>query len=272
MKLGQSLQNYFLTPDLQNIINASPKQIGSLEYDQWGFNTSVSHTTLGVVKKIYDLYYRTEAYGLENIPGSGRALIIANHSGFLPMDGVLIGVAMAFNPHGARIPRAMIERFFPTVPWLGNMLNSVGGVVGDAQNCIDMLNREEAVLVFPEGARGTGKGWRNRYQLQRFGTGFMHLAIETNTPIIPVGVAGCEESFPMIGNLSSLADALHVPYIPIGLPFPLPSKVVISFGKPMRFDLPAQNEHDIRQRVSEVKNAISALIETSRQIREKHAQ
>lgn len=258
--IQELLRRYLVPDELETIISSAPKPMGSLDYDRWGFNTETSRLGLGIAKRVYDHYFRTEAYGLEHIPRHGRVLIISNHSGYLPIDAVLIGVALSTNPHGARLPRAMMERFLPSVPYIGNLLNSVGAVVGEVQNCVEMLRQEEAVMVFPEGVRGTGKGFDKRYQLQRFGNGFMHLAIETNTPIIPVGVVGCEESMPMFGNIAPLARALSIPYVPVALPAPLPAKVTIHFGQPLRFHGPVENEQTVTGYVNEVKAAINGLI------------
>jgi len=151
---------------------------------------------------------------------------------------------------------------------VGNLMNALGAVVGEVQNCLDMLRNEEAIMVFPEGVRGTGKGYSKRYQLQRFGNGFMHLAIETNTPIIPVGVVGCEEALPMIGNLKGLARMMGVPYAPVALPLPLPTKVTIHFGKPLHFTGPIDNEDKVTAHVNEVKAAISSLLAEGLALRE----
>ncbi len=186
---------------------------------------------------LYENYFKVEAYGRENIPAQGRVLIIANHSGHLPLDGTLIGYSLLTNPYAPRVPRAMIERFFTGIPYIGNWMNNLGAVTGEVHNCYDMLKQNEAVIVFPEGVRGTGKGFAKRYQLQRFGNGFMDIAIETNTPIIPVGIVGCEEALPMFGNAKGLAQkfwfALCAYYF---TPFAIPArKSRLNFGEPMYF-------------------------------------
>jgi 1-acyl-sn-glycerol-3-phosphate acyltransferase len=258
--LKQALHRMLIPPRLEALLDATAKPVGSLGYDRWGFRSDTNRWGVGTAKLLYDHFFHAEALGLENIPASGRVLIISNHSGYLPVDAILIGVALCTNPHAPRMPRAMIERFLPTIPYIGNWMNAVGAVVGDVQNCIDMLNQDEAVMVFPEGVRGTGKGYLRRYQLQRFGCGFLNLALETGTPIVPVGVAGCEESLPMFGNIRALARAVALPYVPVALPFPLPTKVVISFGKPMHFSGPVVSEARTRAHVEEVKAAIRELI------------
>ncbi len=258
---GEAVYRRFVTPELDDLFARIPKPVGSFGYDPWGYNEDTAKFALGVIKWLYDHYFRVTAHGLEHIPDNGRVLIIANHSGQLPMDGVLVGCALATNELGPRFARAMIERFFPTVPWLGNWLNSVGAVIGDPLNCAKMLEREEVIIVFPEGIRGSGKPYRKRYQLQRFGNGFMHLAMQHNTPIIPVGVVGCEETMPSIGNLTPLAKLLGVPYIPIGPLLPLPARVYLNFGEPMHFEGCPENEDEITVRVEQVKARIGELIE-----------
>lgn len=260
------IKSLVVSKDLESHIDKMPKEVGSLGYDAWGFNSDINKIGVALFKKLYDHYFRVDADGLENIPKDGPCLIIANHSGQLPLDGTLIGIAMEMNPHSPRAPRAMIERFFPTVPFLGNLLNSVGAVIGDPLNCAKMLERGEAVIVFPEGIRGSGKLYNKRYQLQRFGNGFMHLAMKYNAPIIPVGVVGCEETIPAVANVKPLAKLLGVPYVPIALPFIFPAKVHLNFGKPMHFKNQAEEagreitEQEVTKQVEQVKSAIRSLI------------
>jgi 1-acyl-sn-glycerol-3-phosphate acyltransferase len=249
-----------VTPEIEQLVANIPKPLGSFGYDPWGYNEDRFKLALGVCKLLYEKYFRVTAHGLENIPRNGRLLLIGNHSGQLPMDGVLIGVALATNAAGPRLARAMIERFFPTVPWLGNYLNAIGGVIGDPVNCSKMLEMEEAIIVFPEGVRGSGKLYKHRYQLQRFGNGFMHLAMNHATPIVPVGVVGCEETMPAAFNLAPLAKLLGLPYLPV-VPslLPLPARVYFNFGKPMHFSACA-NETEVTERVEEVKDQLRQLI------------
>jgi 1-acyl-sn-glycerol-3-phosphate acyltransferase len=256
----EELHKRLVTPELEAMFARIPKPVGSFGYDAWGYNEQTFKLGMGVVRWLYEKYFRVVATGLENVPQQGRLLLIANHSGQLPMDGVLIGYALATNAHGPRAPRAMIERFFPTVPYLGNLLNGFGAVIGDPLNCIKMLEQDEAIIVFPEGVRGSGKLYRQRYQLQRFGNGFMHLAMHHDTPIIPVGVVGCEETMPSLANIAPLAKLLGVPYIPIGPLLPLPARVYLNFGKPLVFKGKAENEEQVTARVEQVKEAVREQI------------
>lgn len=254
------LPNVLSDDELETILSTMNKPVGSLEYDPWGYNRETVRKVVALFKWLYDRYFRVQAVGLENIPASGRCLIIANHSGQLPIDGMLLGFAVVTNPHGARAPRVMVERFFPSVPFLGNMLNGVGAVVGDPINARKMLEREEAIMVFPEGVRGAGKPWSQRYQLQRFGNGFMHLAIKHRTPIVPVGIVGCEESVPTPGHSKTLARLFGLPYFPVTLPMIWPTRVRIHVGKPMHFNDRDEDELKLTQSVEEVKTAIRGLI------------
>src|SRR3546814_10120016 len=120
----EALYRQVVTPEVETQSARMPKPVGSVGYDAWGYNENAAKLGLGVVKLLYDHYFRVVARGVENIPARGPVLLIANHSGQLPLDGVLIGGAIAMNPDGPRAPRAMIERFFPTVPWLGNAIGS----------------------------------------------------------------------------------------------------------------------------------------------------
>ena len=261
MSLASFLKTRLVPAELDEHMNRIRKPIGSLGYDPWGYNNEAITYGLSITKQIYVKYFQVQAHGVENIPAEGPVLIIANHSGQLPIDGLLIGYALASREKDARIPRAMIERFFPTVPWLGNLLNEVGAVLGDPVNCAKMLANDEAVIVFPEGVRGSGKLYQDRYQLKRFGNGFMHLAMKYKAPIVPVGVVGCEETIPAIANIKPLAKALGIPYAPVAMPVVLPAKVHLNFGAPMYFDDLEIPEEQVTERVEKVKAEISRLID-----------
>ncbi len=259
--LWRALRQRIITPEIERCIERIPKPVGSFGYDPWGYNKEGVKLWMSLFKPLYDYYFRVEAFGLEHIPPQGRALIIANHGGQLPIDGGMIGVALCTNPHGPRAPRAMIERWIPTLPFIGNALNEAGAVIGDPENCARMLRNEEAVIVFPEGVRGAGKSYKKRYQLQRFGHGFMHLAMQEKTPIIPVGVVGCEEAIPSLGNAKLLAKLLGMPYFPLALPFPLPTKIILEFGQPLYFEGEITSEEDVEYNVKQVEAAIKKLIQ-----------
>lgn len=251
-----------VTANLNNI----PNQLNFLGYDNWGMNREAVAVALKFIKYLYQ-YFRVEVEGIENIP-SGRVLLVANHSGQLPIDGALIYYAMATQAHPPRIARAMFERFVPRVPFVSTIMSRCGHVIGDPINCKKLLLNNEAVLVFPEGVRGSGKLYWQRYKLQRFGTGFMRLALETQTPIIPVSVVGAEEIYPALYNFKFLAKLLKLPYFPITPTWPLlgplgvvpyPSKVSLHFGAPLIFegDFDGTEEH-----ISELVDVVIRKIQT----------
>jgi 1-acyl-sn-glycerol-3-phosphate acyltransferase len=156
------------------------------------------------------------------------------------------------------------------VPFIGNWLSSVGAVIGDPINCERMLDNEEAIIVFPEGVRGSNKLYKQRYQLQRFGSGFVHLAMNNNAPIIPVGIVGMEETIRSYADLKPLAKLLGMPVLPLVVPFIFPSKVFIYFGKPIYFNNDVHKESDIKERVDIVKAAIDDLLKQGLARREEY--
>lgn len=261
MSLRTLIKRTLMSRDMARQVDTINKPMGSLGYDPWGFNAESAKVGLSVVHHLYHRYFRVQADGVDQVPATGPVLLVANHSGQLPLDGVLIGFALATREREPRMPRAMIERFFPTVPYLGNLLNQLGAVLGDPTNCARMLANNEAVIVFPEGIRGSGKMYRDRYQLKRFGSGFMQLAMEHQATVIPVGVVGCEETIPAIANLTPLAKMLGIPYAPLAAPVILPARVFLKFGAPMHFSNEELTEDGIAQRVDQVKEAISHLID-----------
>ncbi len=267
MSIRGFLKKYLVSNEVETIANRIPKPVGSFGYDPWGYNSDAIKIAISLIRPLSKYYFRLEAYGLENIPANGRLLIVGNHSGQLPLDGVLVSYALGTSPVNPRAVRVMIERWFPTIPFLGNMLNEVGAVLGDPINCAKMLRNEEAIVVFPEGIRGSGKTWDKRYQLQRFGLGFMHLAITENTPIVPVGIVGCEETMPTPIHIKALSKLFGMPYLPLTTPVPLPAKVRLYFGKPMHFTGPINDENDVAVKVEQVKAEVDALVQQGLQNR-----
>ncbi|MDC0714328.1 lysophospholipid acyltransferase family protein [Stigmatella sp. ncwal1] len=231
--------------------------------DPFGFNLDFSLAAVAPLLWLYRHYHRVETFGLENVP-PGRVLLVSNHSGQLPMDGAMIGVALMMEADPPRAIRSMVEKWVPTLPYISAFFARVGQIVGTPENCRRLLAAGEAILVFPEGMRGISKLWPQRYQLQDFGLGFMRLALETDTPIVPVAVIGAEEQAPALMDLKPLARLLGFPAFPItptGVPFPLPTKYRLYFGEPMHFTGRADDEDsELDKKVRTVRAAIQAMI------------
>ncbi|HVH06090.1 MAG TPA: lysophospholipid acyltransferase family protein, partial [Myxococcota bacterium] len=165
-------------------------------YDAFGADPESVTSLLLPMALIYRHWLRVETHGIDRVP-EGRVLLIANHAGnTFAWDGAMLGMAMLLEAEPPRLVRAMAEYYLPQIPWFNVLLHRAGSVVGTPHNCEQLLERDEAVVVFPEGARGFVKPFRKRYQLQRFGLGFLRLALETDTPIIPIGIVGAEEQSP----------------------------------------------------------------------------
>lgn len=268
MGLKARLRDVLIPEELRIHFNKIAKPVGDAGYDPWGFNLESAKAGMATFRWMYKKYFRVETSGIDNVPAEGRALVIANHAGQLPMDGIMTGMSLVMRENNPRFARAMIERFFPTVPILGNWLNSVGAVVGDPINCEKLLDRDEIVIVFPEGVRGSGKMYKDAYQLQRFGNGFVRMAMQYNAPIIPLGIVGSEETMPAIANIKPLAKMLGVPYIPVGPLVPLPAKMYLNYGEPLLFPNDDASEEEVTARVEQVKAEIRKLIDKGLKERE----
>ena len=247
-----------------------PTRLNEYGYDPFGFDPEYSRSLMTVMSLIYHYWFRVETKGVERVP-EGRVLLIANHAGnTFAWDGAMLGLTLLLEGEPPRMLRGMAEYYLPTIPFFNVLLHRVGSVVGTPENCAQLLEHEEAIMAFPEGQRGFVKAYRQRYQLQRFGLGFLRLALETGTPIVPVGIVGSEEQSPGLANISSLGRLIGAPAFPITIGFPwlglagfipLPVKFRIHFGKALRFEGdPAEDDTSIENKVEVVKDAIRELV------------
>jgi 1-acyl-sn-glycerol-3-phosphate acyltransferase len=269
MPIDDLLKRLPVDPDVERAFGRLPNELNEQGYDPWGFNPEIAKRLWSFGRRVYD-YFRPTIHGVENVP-AGRVLLIGNHSGQLPYDGLVVSVACLIEADPPRICRPMAERWFPTLPYVNELFMRSGVVVGDPINCRNILEADNAVLVFPEGAAGCGKVWADRYKLVRFGRGFMRLALQTNTPIVPFAVIGAEESIPSMFNASGLARLLGAPYLPVPphlflvgplAYLPLPTRFQIHFGQPLHFEGPHDDEDDvIEEKVEVVRGHIRRLID-----------
>ncbi len=254
-----------LSADFRAKLKALPTRQNEYGYDPFGFHRDDAKVAALVTQFLYRHYFRVEAHGVERVPAK-RVLLISNHSGQLPFDAVGIGGAMLFDHDPPRIVRAMIERYVQTVPFASYLFARWGQITGTPENCRRLLEDEEAILVFPEGARGISKPFTKRYQLQEFGLGFMRLALEARVPVVPIAVVGAEEQAPAV-NLKPLARLLGAPAFPImPLPpffpiLPYPVKYRIYFGEPLYFDGDPDDEDEVlEEKVRHVRNEIQSML------------
>ena len=235
-------------------------------YDEYGLDRDHHRSAALIAGWLYRHYFRATAKGVEHIPSSGRVLFVANHSGQLPFDGVVISAAAFLEPTQPRLVRSMVEHFVPSVPFASYLFARWGQIIGTPDNCRRLLEQDEAILVFPEGARGISKPFSKRYQLAEFGLGFMRLALETQTPIVPVAVIGAEEQAPAI-NVKPLARLFGapsfpmVPYPPFVPLIPLPVKYRLHFGDAMHVSGdPDDDDEVIGDKVTSVKRRIESML------------
>lgn len=235
--------------------------------DPFGFDPEWARYALAGAAFFYRYYFRVETRGIDKVP-QGRVLLIANHSGQIPTDAALILAAMFFDANPPRIVRSMVDKWTQTLPVVSMMFSRMGQVVGVPENAKRLLEMGDALLVFPEGVRGISKPFVERYRLQPFGLGFMRLALETRTPVVPVAVVGAEEQYISLGNLQSLARVLKMPVFPIipqllvpGMQLPLPTKVRIVFGDPISVSGdPDDEDAVIEGKVQMVQATIQSMI------------
>jgi 1-acyl-sn-glycerol-3-phosphate acyltransferase len=240
--------------------------------DPFGFSLSYTLKAIGPFLWLYQNYFRVETFGIENVP-PGRVLLVSNHSGQLPLDGAMIGVAMLTEAKPPRPIRSMVEKWVPSLPFVSTFMARMGQIVGTPENCRRLLEKDEAILVFPEGVKGLSKLFARRYQLQQFGLGFMRLALETGTPIVPVAVIGAEEQAAAVADVKPLAKLLGFPAFPLtpyGLPLPLPTKYRLHFGAPLTFTGSSDDDDsELEKRVKVVKAALQTMIDQG--LRERQA-
>jgi 1-acyl-sn-glycerol-3-phosphate acyltransferase len=251
-----------------------PTRLNEYGYDPFGMDPDYGRRLALVLALAYRYWFRAEARGIENVP-EGRVLLVGNHAGnTFAWDGALLGAALLLEGEPPRIARGMAEYFLPTIPFFNVAMQRVGSVVGTPGNCARLLENEEAIMVFPEGQRGFVKTWRQRYQLQTFGLGFMRLALETDTPIVPIGIVGGEEHSPGLANIRPLGKLVGSPAFPITLTFPLlgpagfiplPVKFRLHFGEPLCFEGdPTEEDALVEKKVEVVKDAIRELVRQGR--------
>lgn len=217
---------------------------------------------------LYRTYFGVRAYGLEHVPPRGRAMLVGNHSGGVAVDGAMVIASMFFEMDPPRLAQGMAEKFINKVPFFSLWSNRTGQLTGLPETAHKLLEDDRLLMVFPEGARGTAKLYKDRYTLVQFGTGFVRLALATKTPIIPFGFIGGGDAIPTIANSVSLGKVMGAPYVPItpyGVALPLPVNLSVHYGEPMVFSgTGTEDDEVIFGYVEQVKSRIAELMEIGR--------
>ena len=241
---------------LTDLLSFARRRIaGDYQIDEFGFDRDLTENVLmPPLKPLYEKWFRVETIGLQNIPAAGGALIVANHSGTLPLDALMTSYGIAAEHPAHRHMRMLGADLVFRTPVLGALARKSGQTLACNPDAERLLSSGELVGVWPEGFKGVGKPFKDRYKLQRFGRGgFVSAALKTGVPIIPCSIVGAEEIYPMIGDIKALARLFGFPYFPV-TPFfpllgplgaiPLPSKWYIEFGEPIHTDVFGENPAD----------------------------
>ena len=251
--------------EIRDRVNAIDIPFNRYGLDKYGISRRHLIPSYLILGWLYRYYFRVSTQGIQNIPQKGGALLVGNHSGAIPLDAGMVITSMLLERQSPRFVHAMVEYFAQKLPFLSPMFSRIGQLTGLPEHAIRLLRDGRLVLAFPEGARGTGKLYKDRYKLVRFGTGFMRMALETGVPIIPFAFVGGEEAVPSILKLTKLGRMIGVPYIPIPpqiLPIPFPVSCQIYYGKPMTFKGDgSERDEVIHNYVDQVRNEIARLIE-----------
>lgn len=245
---------------------------GEYAEDEWGFDEEFAEAVYPFAELLYDAWWRVTAIGVGNVPSHGRAMVVANHAGSLfPFDAAMMTTAIMKEHPLPRWPRFMVLDWAFVLPFLSAFMRRVGGVPANPDNAIRLLERDQVVMAFPEGVKGTGKPFSERYRLQRFGRGgFVEVALRTRSPIVPVAVVGSEEIYPKIAESRALARLVGAPFVPITPTFPwlgllglipLPSRWRIEFCEPLDLSEHPPEAAEDRRLTFELSEQIRELIQ-----------
>ena len=242
------------------------------DVDEWGRSEKMRALARQLYQPLYENWFRAEWEGLEKIPKDGGALLVANHAAAIPSDAPVImhGIEKELQ----RPVYGLAEHLFKALPFVGTMWSRVGGVAAHPENAYRLLReQQQLVLVFPEGTKGTGKTYDERYQLRRFGRGgFVEIAMRAGVPIVPIAVVGAEESMPILFKIPALSKALGIPYAPVtanhllfgpvlGSVVYLPAKFKLRVLDPIRFDVPPDQDRYSKSKIMDEAEAIRVKLQ-----------
>jgi 1-acyl-sn-glycerol-3-phosphate acyltransferase len=270
-KAGRRLASGLLAGSLEHVRSIPFRDAGH-GYDLFGYEPLHAAFALALLEPVHRRWFRARAYGVEHVPAEGPALLVANHSGTLPFDAMMLWTDVILRRR--RLPRPVADYFVATLPFVGTLFARGGTVGGTVGNLRVLLESGELVMIFPEGVPGIAKPFRERYQLREFHVGHAELAIRHRAPVVPVGIVGAEEQMPQLARLPVPGNPFGIPFLPVPLtPVPLPVRYHLHYGEPLRLDegLRPEDADDpevVRQAAGRVRSAVRALVERGLRLRE----
>lgn len=262
---------WFVDKEIEERIERMEVDFNEYGVDAYGVSKKELARMYTLLAFLYRKYFDVTVNGIENVPARGRAMLVGNHSGGLALDGAIVTGSMLLEAEPPRLVQAMADKFINALPFGSLLFSRLGHLTGIPEHALRLLEDDRLLMVFPEGHQGTAKLYGDRNSLVRFGTGFVRLALQTRTPIVPFAFIGGGEAVPTIANLEKLGKIIGLPYLPITpyvLPLPRPVSLEIYYSPPMIFE-GTGNEDDIviQGIVEQVKARITELIERGARIR-----
>jgi 1-acyl-sn-glycerol-3-phosphate acyltransferase len=252
---------------------------GENSHDRFGFSPDVTQIAFPLFRLLHRAYFRVKSEGHDQIPATGPAILASNHAGLLPFDAAMTVVDVALHTDPPRLPRAIVDRWAGTLPWINIFYARVGQVIGTRENCSDLLDEGQLLLVFPEGIEGARKAIAQRYRLQHFRVGFVEHALRSRAPIIPMAIVGSDDQTPILYDVQPLARRLGLPALPITPTFPwlgplgllpYPVRYRILYGKPLNFHERfgpegADDARLVRYLANQLRRSVQQLLDRGRQ-------
>lgn len=249
------------TSTLVRLAQQAPFHDAGHGYDIFGLHPPTLAAAVDAGRALYDWYFRVESRGIEHIPASGAAILVANHSGVLPVDAAMMCLDVLRRMDPPRIPRAITDHFVPRLPFVSTMYARLGVVSGTRANVRTLLEQGELVAIWPEGSTGPAKPFKERYRIKEWRVGFAELAIRHHVPVVPVAIVGAEESWPLAMKLRRLR-VFGSPYFPVpATPFPLPARYHIRYGEPLDLDGLAHRKIDDPDVIANAATRVQVAVE-----------
>ena len=217
-------------------------------YDCFGASADGTGVALALTRPLYERWFRVESRGAHHVPSEGPVIVAANHSGTLPFDAMMLHADLLRRTDPPRLPRSVVDRFVPRLPWFSTLVARAGAINGTRRNVEHVLATGQLLVVFPEGTVGIGKPFAERYRLQPWRPGHAELALRHRAPVVPTAIVGAEEQLPIIARIDRF-HAFGAPYLPVPLfPFPLPVHYHVRYGEPLALHAAARPRHPLQQR------------------------